>query len=456
MSPSSELRAQISKLTDAISVLENRAAVFRAKKQELEAALAKISYPILSIPPEITSEIFVCGTSSLDKFDNWPLVVAGVCRQWRQIALSTPSLWNNFVHILADSATDPGNLLKTWIARSGALPLNVSLQCSISAQDTKAALAPLCSEVLRWRSVVLEDIICHDHHDEGLGFAGDEPEPTPLLALHGRMPLHDVEQNSWPALRSLTLCRHTTIEDGLLSTRTLAPLTNLTLTDALCRDIFLILSETPLLEVLTVKLPNGSLSWAAPPPEPGDWPTQPIRLAHLRKLHSNVEDLLAYLSLPALKVFCVGLVPPTADTVLPFILRSGCTLETLLIHDIFNQAVLPSVAPFSSVRMLRIHMVGFVDEEDEVNLVVFLRAFGRGDVFPRVDHLSFVKVEAADVGFVAETLGSVLQPREMAAAALTIWFVVEGELDEVDGEAIMQLRDSEMVAQVDIRSSTEM
>ncbi|KAJ6556844.1 hypothetical protein DFH09DRAFT_890059, partial [Mycena vulgaris] len=56
-----------------------------------------ISYPVLSLPPEITSKIFVMSLPP----DRWtepsphpaPLLLAQICREWRSISLDTPELW---------------------------------------------------------------------------------------------------------------------------------------------------------------------------------------------------------------------------------------------------------------------------------------------------------------------------------------------------------------------------
>ncbi|KAF8213947.1 hypothetical protein K438DRAFT_1802607 [Mycena galopus ATCC 62051] len=68
-------------------------------EQELHATA---TFPVLTLPPEITAEIF---TSCLAVFDalcfpadedktHAPIVLAGVCRAWRDTAFATPVLWS--------------------------------------------------------------------------------------------------------------------------------------------------------------------------------------------------------------------------------------------------------------------------------------------------------------------------------------------------------------------------
>ncbi|KAJ7280614.1 hypothetical protein C8J57DRAFT_1174313 [Mycena rebaudengoi] len=93
-------------------------------------------YPVLTLPTEITSEIFVhflppyperppaTGLTS-------PEFLAQICRAWREIALSTPRLWR--VIKLSPPTTSPTkalDLLRTWVLRSKDCPLSICLQSS--------------------------------------------------------------------------------------------------------------------------------------------------------------------------------------------------------------------------------------------------------------------------------------------------------------------------------------
>ncbi|KAJ7660146.1 hypothetical protein DFH06DRAFT_914375, partial [Mycena polygramma] len=54
-------------------------------------------YPVLTLSPEITSQIFVACLPDHSRVrpsaNTPPLVLPQICRQWREIALSLPELW---------------------------------------------------------------------------------------------------------------------------------------------------------------------------------------------------------------------------------------------------------------------------------------------------------------------------------------------------------------------------
>ena len=82
---------------------------------------------LLRLPREIISIIFQsCGMTDTDSRD-CRLVTASICRALREIAFSTPRMWNTIsVRLSSDYAWQP-LLVKQWLDRSGALPLSVEV-----------------------------------------------------------------------------------------------------------------------------------------------------------------------------------------------------------------------------------------------------------------------------------------------------------------------------------------
>ncbi|KAJ6533040.1 hypothetical protein B0H19DRAFT_877038, partial [Mycena capillaripes] len=96
-----------------------------AERQRLRAESDATVYPVLSLPPEITMGVFLRCMPSESKFRpspiHAPLLLAQICRQWRQIALHTPALWRCL--LLEDGR--PVELLHLWLSRCGNLPISL-------------------------------------------------------------------------------------------------------------------------------------------------------------------------------------------------------------------------------------------------------------------------------------------------------------------------------------------
>ncbi|KAJ7749495.1 hypothetical protein B0H16DRAFT_1551586 [Mycena metata] len=88
--------------------------------------------PVLTLPFDIISEIFIhClpVENALPSSAEAPLLVAAVCREWRDVALATPRLWKDIdieTHRTATISTT-ARLLEVWVPRAGNLPRNMSL-----------------------------------------------------------------------------------------------------------------------------------------------------------------------------------------------------------------------------------------------------------------------------------------------------------------------------------------
>ncbi|KAJ7166778.1 hypothetical protein C8R46DRAFT_872873, partial [Mycena filopes] len=66
------------------------------EKIAIEKSLDSTVYPILTLPVEITAEIFIhClpDAPASPSVRIAPMLLARRCRQWRNIACSTPRLW---------------------------------------------------------------------------------------------------------------------------------------------------------------------------------------------------------------------------------------------------------------------------------------------------------------------------------------------------------------------------
>jgi hypothetical protein len=109
------------------------------EEDSLRGRLATYTYPVLTLPGEIVSEIFV---HFLPDFPQYPppigllspYLLCQICRKWRDIALATPALWSVISLSFNKVGRVPQKLryLQTSIERSGSCRLSLKLGTTYS------------------------------------------------------------------------------------------------------------------------------------------------------------------------------------------------------------------------------------------------------------------------------------------------------------------------------------
>ncbi|KAJ7162899.1 hypothetical protein C8R46DRAFT_330701 [Mycena filopes] len=157
--------------------------------------LAHKKYPVLTLPPELVSEIFVSFLPSYPEIPPQfgplsPLFLCQICRRWRAIAISTPDLWRAIPLGVSDISskeeldTDAQfEIADTWLARSATRPLSIRLIGSISDPYSDDSFI---------LSILLDKILIHTQRWEYLHLV----VPSDLFAL---------VEGSMPLLRALTI-----------------------------------------------------------------------------------------------------------------------------------------------------------------------------------------------------------------------------------------------------------
>ncbi|KAJ7672184.1 hypothetical protein DFH06DRAFT_979499 [Mycena polygramma] len=135
MRNSDQVRKFVTDATAEIARYESLIRELKEKRQAAQRSLDSIIYPVLTLPPEITSEIFFhclptcadeeCNTADADEA---PLLLLRICRTWRKIAISTPALWASIE--LAMDRTHSAELFESWLARVGGCPISAKLSAS--------------------------------------------------------------------------------------------------------------------------------------------------------------------------------------------------------------------------------------------------------------------------------------------------------------------------------------
>ncbi|KAF7331448.1 F-box domain-containing protein [Mycena kentingensis (nom. inval.)] len=157
-------RIRLAQVDKTIEELQRVQKTLQDERADIQAYLDAYTYPILSLPTEITSEIFLqtlpsppqaprlCGMSS-------PQKLLAVCSQWRRIALATHGLWHNISAVESNPwpSNDASGLpltitIRSWIGRCGSLPLSLSWTRGVDIHSDASPLLEILPLSERWRS----------------------------------------------------------------------------------------------------------------------------------------------------------------------------------------------------------------------------------------------------------------------------------------------------------------
>ena len=163
-----DIQGQIKQLEEGIIKLKE-------KHHALRATMNSIHDPFIhQLPPEIGSYIFrLClPTSDFGEFSPWPkrkevigaLRLGAVCRKWRQLAWTTPNLWEMLYLYIEPTITKSlanslPSLVEAWLGRSGGLPLAIFFHDYCGRSEIKFAIRRIIEVINlhsgRWRNLFL-------------------------------------------------------------------------------------------------------------------------------------------------------------------------------------------------------------------------------------------------------------------------------------------------------------
>ncbi|KAF7354704.1 F-box domain-containing protein [Mycena sanguinolenta] len=158
-------------LRDRLAELNVQIALLEVERDIIQKKLSSVTYPVLKLPFDVTSEIFLnCVPDlqdSLPIFDfsperlPIPVLLTQICRAWRKIAFKIPQIWATFFLGLdavwrKDNTLRPPRLAE-WLAKTGSSPLSFVLERrSLDRSPTPTPLlGPILALSNQWQNVDL-------------------------------------------------------------------------------------------------------------------------------------------------------------------------------------------------------------------------------------------------------------------------------------------------------------
>ncbi|KAJ7629634.1 hypothetical protein DFH06DRAFT_1338054 [Mycena polygramma] len=337
-------RLRVAELQKQILQLEHSLSELRIQQSQTQERLYSYKYPVLTLPNEIMSEIFLQFLPPYPHFPplaglSSPTILTQICRQWREIALATPELWGVISSLDEYDAEWEAQMFRLWLERSRCCPLRLRLGTDQTWASDKF-VEIVVPHRARWQHLKID-----------LGNEGVDScifgSPMPLLR-HLELMVEDASPDMVDDASPYIIAFH---EAPLLSTVALndsatlrillpwAQLRSLTLLGVLPSHCFPILVQTPSLLHCELRV----CFEASGDPEIGT----DITLARLKSLvladlgAKPLTDLLATLIVPALRSLRIPqhlLAPNPIDSLTAFISKSRCTPEEL---DLTGRTLMP-------------------------------------------------------------------------------------------------------------------
>ncbi|KAJ6578668.1 hypothetical protein DFH09DRAFT_1148046 [Mycena vulgaris] len=305
-----------------------------ARKSIIEALI----YPVLTLPFEITSRIFLdCLPQDADTIlrpypsqNEAPLVLTRVCRDWRAVAVSTPMLWTH-LRIELDSDDGRGHidskwvaLLDIWLQRSQPHPLSMTVSNLSYTEPDETLVGVLDRHSPRWRDLTLK--LPFNHFSRLSAHVSLPLLERLTISAHGSPDMI----NPISAFRNAPRLNHVCLEGGMHPSDLLLPwdqLRTMEFYGASSDDCLELLRLTPNVVscVLDIQYASHALAQGAP-------------LQSLRSFTFSGPagwGILRYVAMPALQKLDLTRSPPDPRNIvqlLQFVARSECALRELRLY----------------------------------------------------------------------------------------------------------------------------
>ncbi|KZP16957.1 hypothetical protein FIBSPDRAFT_41453 [Athelia psychrophila] len=351
--------------------------------------------PIRRVPPEILMEI-VLNVLPGGTYEDNPyarhdrMLPSHICKEWRDLSLSTPKLWANIsVELDREDCSRKLECATTWLARSGSCPLTITLACRGDYQaqwnQLVALFLPHCR---RWREA---SIVSDIRTGTDLSPIKHKLDMLESLAVSSEWS-EDMPFEFAPKLRRLSLSTYGFLTpDGLLS----LPWAQLTYVGVLswsaaqCLDVMQNLSSVTALKVRVLLGPLHNIERLADVPV--------LRIEHLEDLtviaEHDITGFHEYLDLPLLARYTYSEGNRDGRWSLPAFLslisRSSCRLASIDISLAVamgkdGMAMLLQLLPDLAYLNLHCDPISGINSN---NLLTLLTRSATSFLVPQLEHL---------------------------------------------------------------------
>ncbi|KAJ6466729.1 hypothetical protein C8R47DRAFT_1153508 [Mycena vitilis] len=294
-----DLRARIEALSFRITVQTELLRSLEREKSLAQRQLNAVLDPVARLPIEIASEIFLHSLPFIPErpsIDYIPMLLLDVCTAWNNIALSIPQLWAT-ICVVCPCAVGFEKGFQTWVQRAGSQPLSIHI-CGRLRDDGAASL-----------------IWAHAGRFKHLEICDDEEffDPSETIDLLG-----GTSPGGLPSLETMTIRGSGLGQEEFCG-----------------RQILQLLHLAPGLIECTFEdvgpVSEDEIEKVAPP----------LVLRALRRMMFGArpeigrsdDNILKYLTLPALQTLRLPLNAITSDDLLSLLKRSSPPLKELILGD---------------------------------------------------------------------------------------------------------------------------
>ncbi|KAK7022459.1 hypothetical protein R3P38DRAFT_1118859 [Favolaschia claudopus] len=167
-----ELRKQLDELSSAIEAQRLVLDHLINQRSHVQRQLNNFLDPMALLPLELQSKIFLeclCHAEEdviVQRPDPKaaPMLLLGICQLWRDIALSTPELWNHLRMESSPARPNDPQFFEIWLKRSQSFPLALTLEgSSVLAKDVQG-LVDGCGDRVETLTLLLTTIPTRGSH----------------------------------------------------------------------------------------------------------------------------------------------------------------------------------------------------------------------------------------------------------------------------------------------------